>query len=134
MDEEATTGGDLVDFIKKYRQVLDQLDEKLGDDFPLWDVLEKFDRENEFNVELKEYRKRHGKETPADKAQQAPAGPTPATPTPAPDEAGKPAAAPAEAKPAEPTEAKPAEKSEVAPTPAKPAEKNSPPKPDSGKK
>jgi len=45
--------------------VLDQLDEKLGDDFPLWSVLEKFDRENEFNTELKEYRERHGKATAA---------------------------------------------------------------------
>ncbi len=132
MDEEATTGSDLIDFIKKYRQVLEQLDEKLGDDFPLWDVLEKFDRENEFNAELKEYRERHGKATPADKAQPAPAAAAPATP--APDAAGKPAAAPAEAKTTEPTEAKPAEKSEVAPAPATPAEKNSPAKSDSGKK
>ena len=28
--KKQTTGGDLIDFIKKYRQVLDQLDEKLG--------------------------------------------------------------------------------------------------------
>ena len=42
-----------------------------ADDFPLWDVLEKFDRENEFNAELKEYRERHGKATAADKAQAA---------------------------------------------------------------
>jgi len=34
-------------------------------------VLEKFDRENEFNTELKEYRERHGKATAADKAQPA---------------------------------------------------------------
>jgi hypothetical protein len=132
MDEEATTGSDLIDFIKKYRQVLDQLDEKIGDDFPLWDVLEKFDRENEFNSELKEYRERHGKATAADKAQAAAAAAKPATPTP--DAAGKPGAAPTEAKPTEPTEAKPAEKSEPAPAPATPAEKKSPAKSDSGKK
>ena len=40
---ESTTGDDLVDFIKQYRNVLDQLDEELGEDFPLWDVIERFD-------------------------------------------------------------------------------------------
>jgi hypothetical protein len=133
LDEEQTTGGDLVDFIKRYRQVLDQLDEKLTDDFPLWDVLEKFDRENEFNAELKEYRERHGKATPADKAKAdpAPAAAAPATGTPAaPDAAAKPAAA----EPATSTDAKPSEKSALAPAPAPPADKNAPPKSDSGKK
>jgi hypothetical protein len=129
LDEEQTTGGDLVDFIKRYRQVLDQLDEKLGDDFPLWNVLEKFDRENDFNAELKEYRERHGKATPADKAKAEPA-PAAAAPTSDPDAAAKPGAA----EPAPSTEAKPAEKSALAPAPAKPADKNSPPKSDSGKK
>jgi hypothetical protein len=134
LDEEATTGGDLIDFIKKYRQVLDQLDEKLDDSFPLWDVLEKFDRENEFNVELKDYRERHGKATAADKAAAATAAPTSATPAPTVDEAGKPAAAPTDAKPAAPTEDKADEKSELKAAPATPADKNSSAKTDSGKK
>ncbi|MFO0789855.1 MAG: hypothetical protein U0805_10380 [Pirellulales bacterium] len=88
LDEEETTGGDIVDFIKRYRQVLDQLDEKLGDDFPLWDVLEKFDRESDFTTELKEYRERHGIPT-------AKPGEPPAAPTPTPTEAAPAAATPA---------------------------------------
>src|SRR5262249_29284874 len=60
MDDEQTTGGDIVDFVKGYRRVLDQFDERLGDDFPLWDLLEKFDRENEFTEDINAHRKRHG--------------------------------------------------------------------------
>ena len=56
LDDEATTGGDLIDFIKHYRNVLDQLDEKLGEDFPLWDVIEKFDREQTFTEELSNHK------------------------------------------------------------------------------
>ena len=44
--------------------MLDQLDEKLGDDFPLWDVIEKFDREDDFPEELKEHRKAQGRPDP----------------------------------------------------------------------
>ena len=50
----------MLDFVKKYREVLDQLDETLGDDFPLWDVIEKFDREQEFTEEKAERRERLG--------------------------------------------------------------------------
>ncbi len=130
LDEEQTTGGDLVDFIKKYRNVLDQLDEKLGEDFPLWDVLEKFDRENDFNAELKEHHERQGKPTGSPTEKGAEPEPTPAasapeakTPSPTPEPAAKPV-------PAD----KPEEKSELAPAPAKPSEESTPAKPDSGKK
>jgi hypothetical protein len=67
LDEEAMTGEDILDFIKKYREVLDQLDETIGEDFPLWEVIEKFDREQYFVEELAEHKK-----------QQA-GGPPPAT-------------------------------------------------------
>jgi hypothetical protein len=60
LDDEQTTGGDIVDFIKGYRRVLDQFDEHLGEDFPLWDVLENFDRENDFTDEINAHRKRKG--------------------------------------------------------------------------
>src|SRR5262249_9326747 len=60
MDDEQTTGGDIVDFVKAYRRVLDQFDERLGDDFPLWDLLEKFDRESDFTEDINAYRKRKG--------------------------------------------------------------------------
>jgi len=77
LSDEETTGGDLVDFIKQYRQVLEQLDEKLDEDFPLWDVLEKFDREGDFPQELKEHHRRQGRPDP-EPAQTPTAEPTPA--------------------------------------------------------
>jgi hypothetical protein len=58
LDEESTTGDDILDYIKDYRDVLDQLDETLGEDFPLWEVIEKFDREQDFAEELQEHRQR----------------------------------------------------------------------------
>lgn len=60
LDEDQTTGGDILDFVKGYRRVLDQFDERLGDDFPLWDVIEKFDRESEFTEDIAAHRKRKG--------------------------------------------------------------------------
>src|SRR3954453_23687643 len=60
LDEDQTTGGDILDFVKGYRRVLDQFDERLGDDFPLWDVVEKFDRESEFTEDIAPHRKRKG--------------------------------------------------------------------------
>src|SRR4051794_18284901 len=60
LDDDQTTGGDILDFIKAYRRVLDQFDERLGDDFPLWDVVEKFDRESEFTEDIAAHRKRKG--------------------------------------------------------------------------
>ena len=36
----------------QYRNVLDQLDEELGEDFPLWDVIERFDNEQKLPEEL----------------------------------------------------------------------------------
>ncbi len=65
LDDEASTGEDIVDYVKAYRKVLDQLDERLGDEFPLWDVIEKFDVEQEFTEEIQEYRQRQGAATDA---------------------------------------------------------------------
>jgi hypothetical protein len=65
LDDEASTGEDIVDYVKAYRKVLDQLDERLGDDFPLWDVLEKFDTEQHFTEEIKEHQQRQGGATDA---------------------------------------------------------------------
>lgn len=115
MDEEATTGGDLIDFIKRYRTVLDQLDEKIPENFPLWEVIEKFDKESDFATELKERHEKQGKGT---------AQPGAPTPTPAPS--------PPEPTPAEPTKAD-AKPSEPSPAPTKAPEdakeNASPPKP-----
>ena len=84
LEDDQTTGDDLLEFIKKYRDVLDQLDERLGDDFPLWDVIEKFDREQEFTEEKAEHRERLGlppEETTA--PAQDPAAPAEGTTPPA---------------------------------------------------
>jgi hypothetical protein len=95
LSDEETTGGDLLDFIKRYRTVLDQLDEKIADDFPLWEVIEKFDRENDFPEELKAYRARQGRPLPEDSAPKKPepaaaeAAPAAAAATPATDAAKK---------------------------------------------
>ena len=69
LDEEAHTGEDILEYIKRYRDVLDQLDETLGEDFPLWEVIEKFDTEQEFVEELKQHRERQG--TPSESAPEA---------------------------------------------------------------
>ncbi|MEX2306190.1 MAG: hypothetical protein WD738_01275 [Pirellulales bacterium] len=73
LDDEANTGEDILDFVKRYRDVLDQLEETLDEDFPLWDVVEKFDREQDFVEELKKHRDRQAGATQASEA-------TPATP------------------------------------------------------
>jgi hypothetical protein len=72
MNDEATTGDDLLDFVEKYRKVLDQLDERIADDFPLWDVIEKFDREMKFTEELTERRQRLGLPADSSAASQPP--------------------------------------------------------------
>jgi hypothetical protein len=92
LDEEGMTGEDILEFIKKYRDVLKQVEDRIGDDFPLWDVIEKFDREQDFTQELAErHRRQSGETTPASEAQPpasgapAPTPATPATPDPAAD-------------------------------------------------
>jgi hypothetical protein len=58
--DDSTTGDDLVDYIKKYRDALAQgSEETIPDDFPLWDVIQKFDKEQVLADELKEYMQRH---------------------------------------------------------------------------
>ena len=71
LDDEASTGEDILDYVKQYRRVLDQLDERLDDDFPLWEVIEKFDVEQDFTEELQERRQRQG-QAPDDSAAQEP--------------------------------------------------------------
>ncbi len=73
LDEEATTGEDILEYIKRYRDVLDQFEETIGEDFPLWDVIERHDREQSFTDELNEHRQRQAKPT------EASPGPQPAT-------------------------------------------------------
>ena len=100
LDNDVSTGDDLIDYVKQYRDVLDQLDETIGDDFPVWDVLEKFDKEQVFKDDLERHNERIGKAKPPSGAaagQPAAAKPAPATDSkPAP--AGQPKPAPPAAK------------------------------------
>jgi hypothetical protein len=85
LDEDATTGEDLLDYVKQYRKVLDQLDERIGEDFPLWDVIEKFDRENSFTDEREEHKKHTSGAAEKAAPSPAPGEPTPATQSPSPE-------------------------------------------------
>ena len=48
MGRDPSLGDDLIEAIQKYRHALDQLDESFPADFPLLDILERHDDENEF--------------------------------------------------------------------------------------
>jgi hypothetical protein len=52
-----------LEFIKGYRAILDQLEETIGEDFPLWDVIEKFDREQNFTEELAAHKARQAEKS-----------------------------------------------------------------------
>jgi hypothetical protein len=58
LEDETVVGSDLIDYFKRYRDALDQLGETLDERFPLWDVLEAFDQEDEFAKELARHRQR----------------------------------------------------------------------------
>ena len=60
LDNQLTTGDDLMEYIKEYRQILDQLDESIPDAFPLWEVILNFDSDRLFTEEIREYERRHG--------------------------------------------------------------------------
>ncbi|MEX0642793.1 MAG: hypothetical protein WD468_08845 [Pirellulales bacterium] len=80
VDDESTTGDDLLDYVKHYRDALAQDEETIPDDFPLWDVIEKFDREQNFTEELATHKK-HQADATGKRADQQPA-PAPATESP----------------------------------------------------
>lgn len=51
-DPEGTTGDDLLVYVVDYRKVLRSIGEEIPDDFPLWDIIENFDAEQDFQEEL----------------------------------------------------------------------------------
>ncbi|TWT96013.1 hypothetical protein Pla108_30930 [Botrimarina colliarenosi] len=59
-DGEGTTGDDVMVFITEYNDVLEQLDEEVPEDFPLWEIIENFDSEQVFQLQLRERRQRLG--------------------------------------------------------------------------
>lgn len=56
LEKELIVGDDVIEYLKQYREALDQLDETIPDDFPLWDALQRFDRDREFTEELEKHR------------------------------------------------------------------------------
>ena len=69
-DRDGTTGDDVMVFVYDYKKVLDQLDEPVSEDFPLWEIVEQFDVESRLAIELKEWQSKQpsatGAETPAE--------------------------------------------------------------------
>lgn len=55
-DGEDTTGDDVMEFIYEYNRVLEQLDEEVPEDFPLWEIIENFDSEGTFTLQVRERR------------------------------------------------------------------------------
>ncbi len=64
IESESSTGDDLIQYILQYRNVLDQLDEELGEEFPLWDVIERFDTEQKLQEELTAHLQRESGSAP----------------------------------------------------------------------
>lgn len=69
--EDNVTGDDILQFILDYRSVLRQLDEQIPDDFVLWDIIEKFDVEQDFIDELREHQQRMGGSAEGDQSEDA---------------------------------------------------------------
>lgn len=54
LDTDGTTGDDVMVYIYEYNKVLEQLDEEIAEDFPLWDVIEAFDTDQVFSIQIRE--------------------------------------------------------------------------------
>ncbi len=57
-DQDGTTGDDVMVFVYEYQDVLEQLDEEIPEDFPLWDIIEKFDSDQKLQIPLREHLQR----------------------------------------------------------------------------
>ena len=75
-DPDGTTGDDLMIFVTDYRKVLRSVGEEIPDDFPLWDIIENFDLELDFQEELQareiRLRQESGEDAPDEEAGEAP--------------------------------------------------------------
>lgn len=58
LDQEGTTGDDVLVYIIEYDKILETLDEEFPDDFPLWNIIEDFDLERKLEDDLQAYRQR----------------------------------------------------------------------------
>ncbi|MEM6655483.1 MAG: hypothetical protein AAF596_06755 [Planctomycetota bacterium] len=64
--QEGTTGDDLMVDILRYNTILEQLDERVPDDFPLWEIIENFDIDRELEGQLRAYQQRQRERAAAD--------------------------------------------------------------------
>ncbi len=60
--EDSVTGDNLMDIVKRYHRLLSELNESFPEDFPLWDLLEQYDREGSFREEIESHRRAVGDE------------------------------------------------------------------------
>ncbi|MEM6331219.1 MAG: hypothetical protein AAF790_13350, partial [Planctomycetota bacterium] len=83
LDVDGTTGDDIFVHILDYHRVLEQLEEEIADDFPLWDIIRDFDAEADLRAELSAYeqrmREKSGAEADPAAADQPGGGPRPPT-------------------------------------------------------
>ncbi len=86
-DRDGTTGDDVMQFVLEYNKLLEQNDQTLPDDFPLWRIVEDFDAEQQLAGQLAAYKQRTAggaSEQPAEEKQAAdPANGDPAVGDPA---------------------------------------------------
>ncbi|MEN1678765.1 MAG: hypothetical protein AAGJ46_04185 [Planctomycetota bacterium] len=127
MDPDGTTGEDIVYHVIEYNRVLDQLDEEIPDDFPLWEVVAEFDTDRKLADELAAYQERQ-------RMKAADAGPQP-TPAAAPAEGTieespeetEPESGTDAASPESPPASEPSEQAMEEPSPEEPSEPQSEP-------
>ncbi|MCO6044219.1 hypothetical protein NG895_09900 [Aeoliella sp. ICT_H6.2] len=118
LDPDGVTGDDILVFVVDYRKVLDSLGEEIPDDFVLWDVIENFDAEGEFEEELRHRMETMGTST----ADEASASEEAAEEQPAEESAAEESS---DEQPAEPEET-PAEAEEQPSEPEQPAPEENP--------
>ncbi len=75
LENESSTGDDLIQYILQYRNVLDQMDEELSEEFPLWDIIERFDNEQKLQDDLAAHKQRIGEAQPEAQPAAEPAKP-----------------------------------------------------------
>mgnify|MGYP002621588141 CR=1 FL=1 len=78
LELDSTTGSDLMEYIEKYNEILQQLDLSLSDEevdanFPLWEVVEASDQERKYADAIEEHKQRQEKttETQAEAAEES---------------------------------------------------------------
>jgi len=59
-ENELIVGDDILEYVQQYHKVLDQLDEQIPDSFPLWKELKVYDRDLQFQDEIKAHAEKTG--------------------------------------------------------------------------